>query len=238
MKLFADFSMLDLDLFLSARQVPDSSALNYLSIGLEGSFFGFYDRNDLDLFTRLERKSYNSEDNRNDYTRVELDGRHKADLGGLFFSTQELDFEAAMFHADDLINSDYIRSEITLLAGIQGSSLALSLGPNLAVLAERQDEISDGEDYLEAGLEVNLDILKPGLIFGALESTIGRRNLKQEGYLLTDFTYERLNLIADCNLFGGLNLSVLLSAEWEWHEADEENNQIFLLSSGLSYTFE
>jgi hypothetical protein len=35
-----------------------------------------------------------------------------------------------------------------------------------------------------------------------------------------------------------LNLSVLLSAEWEWHDVDEENNQIFLLSSGLSYTFQ
>ena len=57
------------------RRVPDSLELNYLSAGAEGSFFGFYDKNELDLFLRLEHRNYNTPENRDDYNRFELDGR-------------------------------------------------------------------------------------------------------------------------------------------------------------------
>ena len=42
---------------------------------------------------------------------------------------------------------------------------------------------------------------------------------------------------ADWQIVGDLSWNVLFSAEWEWHDNSIENNQIYLLSSGLSYTF-
>ena len=79
--------------------------------------------------------------------------------------------------------------------------------------------------------------MRTGLFLGTLESVLGYRNLKYVNGLQSNFIYERLNLIADWNIFGGLNFNIIFSAEWEWHENEEENSQIFLLSSGLKYRF-
>ncbi len=74
-------------------------------------------------------------------------------------------------------------------------------------------------------------------LFCSIESILGYRNLKYENELQSDFSFERLNIIADVRIWSVLSLSVLFSAEWEWHERKEENSQIYLLSSNLSYAF-
>jgi len=237
-RMFENLSFLDLDLFLMYRRVPDSLELNYLSTGAEGSFFGFYDKNELDLFLRLEHRNYNTPDSQDDYYRFEIDGRHKVLVKGNFYSRQELDFELALFNENDLINQNYFRIGMTLQGGIQLRDIGLWIGPDFEYLAEQEkDYIEGGEGYFESGARADLDYIRTGLFLGTVESVLGYRNLKYENSLQSNFTFERLNLIADWNIFGGLNFNIIFSAEWEWHENEEENSQIFLLSSGLKYRF-
>ena len=236
-KTLGDFSHLEADLFGLYRQVPDSSDLDYLSLGAEGSLFLLYERGQFDGFLRLERRDYHLPGSLNDYARVDLDARHKVNTSSSLFLGQELQLETAVFSSDDLLNLNYTRLGLTATVGADLSNLTLSLGPDLERLIEQDDETSVGQDYFEIGLKADLDYVNAAFLFSSVESVLGRRYLDSQGELQSDFTYERLNLITDCTIANCLNFNLMFSAEWEWHDQSDEDNQIFLLSTGLSYTF-
>ena len=234
-KFFADFSMLDIDLFLVTRRVPDSSELNYTNFGAEGAFLGFYANGDFDLFGRTEWKDYKQAGNKGDYWRAELEGRNKIRLADDYFTLQEIDFELSLFGGSDLISYDYTRLGFTALLGVEKHGLTFGLGGDFEHQSEINTEIGAGDNYFEAGLAAELDYIRLDQFFGSLESVWGYRKLENESDLQSSFSFERLDLIADWKLLGVINLNILLSAEWEWHTNKGENSQVFLVSSGLSY---
>lgn len=234
---FESFSALDVDLFVLTRTVPDSTALNYINLGIEGTYFGLYEAGMIDLYGRAERKNYSLPDGQDDYTRLEFDGRNRIKFSGNLFSRQELRLESAFFSSDDLLNLNFARIGLTVLGGFEQADFSFGFGPAVEILTEQNSDISIGEDYFEGGLEISVDHIAPGSFFGSLESITGRRSLQNDNPISSSFTYERLNLISDWNITGGLNVNLLLSAEWEWHNQESENNQIVLVSSGLTYTF-
>ncbi|MFZ5980429.1 MAG: hypothetical protein ACOYVF_07325 [Candidatus Zixiibacteriota bacterium] len=237
-KTFPDFSFLDINLFLLNRQVVDSTDLNYLSTGFDGSYFNFMELNELDFYLRLEHKDYKKTDNSDDYYRLELDGRHKYRFSESCYLREELDFELAIFNEDDLINENYTRTGVTFQGGIQKGDIDLRFGPDFEYLAQQNTyDYDNSESYFEFGVKADFDYIKIGRFFGSLESIFGYRNLKYESELQSNFSFERLSVIADWNLVGGLSFNIMFSAEWEWHDNRDENSQIFLLNSGLYYNF-
>jgi len=202
---------------------------------VEGSLLGFYTGWEIDLYARLERKDYQRAEGVDDYYRGELNGRSKIKLGERWFARQEVDFELTLYNADDPVNNDYGRAGVTLLYGYERNGFSIGFGPDFEYLDEQQDSLAEGEDYFESGAKIDLDYV--GDFFCSIESTLGYRNLKFDNELQSDFTFQRLSVIADLKLLSILTLSVLFSAEWEWHTIPEENSQIFLLSSNLSYAF-
>ena len=122
------------------------------------------------------------------------------------------------------------------LAGFEKGGWGAAVGPAFGLLFEQKGGLNISEDYFEIGGRIDLELLKAGRFFGSLESTLGFRNLKIEDQLQSDFAFERINTIGNFQLTQGLSLNWLFSAEWEWHDFKEENSQIFLLSSNLSYS--
>ncbi len=234
-KFFAGFSMLDLDLFVHTRQVPDSTQLNYLSFGAQGAYMGFYEKGDFDMFWWVERKDYRQPDDEGDYWRLELDCRNKTQLSDKYFCSQDVDFELNIFSSSDPITYDYTRLGLTILLGREKDGLELALGLDFEYQNELNNELGSTDTYFESGLAAEIGFIRFDQAFCSLESSLGCRTLKSESDLQTGFAFERFNLITDCKLLGSLNFNILLSAEWEWHSNSEENSQIFLLSSGLSY---
>ena len=238
---FRNFSLLSLDLFAMNREVPDSSAQDYLSYGLEGSFFGFYTRGQIDAVMRFETRDYERTKDLGDYRRGEIIVRNKHSLGGSFFAREELEIEALRYDSTDVLPQHYKRVELAILAGYSRDYWSIAAGPVFELLAEQATaEYTIGEDYVESGLKAQFDLVEPGLIFASLESVTGRRDLKDEGTgddLHSDFTFERLNLLADCSIAGGLGLNLLFSADWEWHNNPEENSLLLLISTLLYYSF-
>jgi hypothetical protein len=198
---------------------------------------GFYSGGEIDLYGRFERKDYRQPFDEGDHIRIELNARSKVDVGKKWFTRQDIDFELTLFSSGDPVNHDYGRTRLTLLYGYESDNLSIGIGPDFEYLDERQDSLAEGEDYFESGGKLDLDYMKLDKVFGSVESILGYRNLKFENELQSDFTFERLSVIADVKLFSVLSLSILFSAEWEWHTRAEENSRIYLLSSNLSYTF-
>ncbi len=237
MKSYENFSFADVRLFVMTRQVPDSLELDYSNFGVEGSLFGFYDRVQLDLYTRLERKDYNQPSDKDDHNRFELSARNKVGIGQSWFSRQELGVDLAFYSSADPVNFDYGRTRLTLLYGYENNGVSVAAGPDFEYLDEQENGLMESEDYFESGARIDLDYMKIDRLFCSIESILGYRNLKYENEWQSNFAFERLNIIADVKVFSVLSLSVLFSAEWEWHQRREENSQIYLLSSSLSYTF-
>lgn len=236
---FADFSTFGVSGFLQGRKVPDTSYLDYLSYGLESTLLAFYgSKGELDAYVRLEVKDYNQPPEEDDYIRFEADLRHQVGISDVFVARQELKSEVIVFDQSDALNSDYSRIELNLLLGIDLTTFSAALGPHLEYQIEQEsDEFSLGESYFENGLQANLDFINDSRAFVSLESVLGHRNLEQQADFLTNFTFERLNLLADWQIVGGLGLTALMSAEWEWHDNASENSRIVLLSTGLYYSF-
>lgn len=234
-KIWENFSFGNVALTFTTRQVPDSLGLNYVDFGLEGNYFGFYSQGDIDMFARLGRKDYNLIDGRNDFWRLETDIRNKVRLGEEYFAKQELEFELTGYDPTDPVNLDYYRIELTLLTGFEANYFALGVGPEFEALHEEKDIFTISEDYFEIGGKIDVDYIKAGKLFLAVESVLGRRDLKDNNELLTDYTYERVNVIADVRFFRRLTFNVLFSAEWEWHQISTNDSEIYLLSSSLTF---
>jgi len=236
-KIFQNYSMADCLLLLTRRFVPDSSELSYLAYGFEGSLLAFHSAGELDILARWEGKDYQYEDDLNDLGQWQVDARHKLRFGPSWFSRQELAFEATRYEDNSAARVNYSRLELAVLMGYNAGSASIALGPHLDHLQEREEVDVDRGNYNELGLRVDLDYLSPGAIFCSIESVTGARSLDLESDIRSDFVFERVMLIGDFDLTGGLGLSLLFSGEWEWHDRPEDNSRLFLLSSNLMYTF-
>ena len=94
----------------------------------------------------------------------------------------ELELESIRFDTTEYLVKDYFRLESALLLGLERGPWTLAAGPHLQVLSESQAaDYALGEDYVEPGLEVDLEVLLPGRLFGSIESVTGYRNLTDEG---------------------------------------------------------
>ncbi len=230
-------SVLDVDLFYQLRGVPDSSDLDYDAFGAELAWFGLYERGDVDLFTRLESRGYEKQGGVDDYLRMEVDLRHRIRFGHSLVARQEFDLEVLSFDNPDLLNSNYTRVGLDLLGGWERDAVSVALGPHIELLDEKLSESTSSEEYVETGLKTELDYYGSTSLFLSLESVFGYRNLQYVDDLSSDFVFERIDLVADWEIVNMLHANLLLSAQWEWHDADIDDNQILLFSSGLSYGF-
>ncbi len=236
-RLVGDLNILQADAFVLGREVPDSSSLSYFSGGFDGSLFGSFGRFDLDLMARLERKEYAQTDNEDNYTRFGSDGRNRLNFGGNYFCRWDLTTDLTWYPPSSLINSTYQRLVTAVLGGYQFSGWSLAVGPESEYLHEEPVELAEREDYFEVGGELNLDIVHPGGLVGSLESITGHRSITYPTDFLTSFAFQRVNLLADWTIFGRLNLNALVSAEFEWHSDPANNNNLYLVSTSLTYQF-
>lgn len=236
-KSFATYSHLEGNLFLDSRVVPDSTNLNYLSLGGELTYFGFYERTNLDFYSRVERRSYNKPEREDDFLRIDADQRYSLKIGEKLIFRQQFDGEMVVFDDAAIVNFNFVRARLNLMAGVQSDNWSFVLGPQIEFLDETELEFAQAEDFVEYGLKTDFDYLSLSGLLVSVESVTGIRNLKDESDLQSDFRFQRLMIIADARIFGDLRFSTLFSSEWEFHDQSEENNQILLLSTSLTWGF-
>lgn len=230
-------SAVSLEGFVTTRQVADSQNLSYLSIGGEASLLGFSGASEYDLYLRLERKNYDRTDNRDDYTGLNATSHVRLDLPGKFILESNGMLDWLRFNPEDSLNNDYFRGRLWLGGGLDWEKLTVALGPEIEVLDDEVKSGAAGESYFEAGGKLAVDCLLPGRLFASAESATGRRNIEDEADYLSDFTYQRLSLLADWSATHRLSLNLMGAAEWEWHDQSSDNSRLLLISSSLTYSF-
>jgi len=240
-KTMADFTYLQANFSLSKRKVPTSSDLDYLAAGLNLYFTGLYPGGEFDVAASVISKDYDLANNDRDYCRMLLDGRGKLYLASTVFTKPMLELEQTYFDPDDPINNNYGRRELALLAGFETYLLSLAVGPRAEHFGrDGSDELLD-ETYLEIGgrldFSIQTDFKKAMQLFLIFDGEAGRRDYKYPGDFLSDFYFQRLDLIGTLFLSPNLTFNLLTSAEWEWHELEQDDSRLYLVSSSLVYTF-
>ena len=238
---FSGFSSVSASGFVTKRFVPDSPDQEYRSFGIDGSLLKFYDKGEIDVLTHWESRDYAKPGDLDDYLRAEVDFRHRHSFGYRYFIREEAELEIINFDSTDYLTNSYSRFELAIMGGLTGARGSVAGGPRLEVL--REDQVVPqmvGEDYVEYGIKGQLDLISIGWPFMSLETVTGRRDLKDNSTtdeLHSDFMVERLSVLIDWLPAGRLNLNLLFSADWEWHDNPDENSRLILFTSGLTYSF-
>jgi hypothetical protein len=232
--LFAGFSFAQMDLFISSRNVPANNDLSYTSFGMEGSLWWLLGAADLDVMGRLERKDYSAPFNEDDYTFAEINSRFRLGLTDLWVIRQEIDMELLDYSADESVIAGYRRLRLLAMAGLEGESMSLLAGPQVEYLTQDETLLGDIEDYVEAGGKLSAEVFRLDQLFLTAESTTGWRNHFDEGEFWSDFVFERVSIVGSLQLPLGLTWDAFFSAEWEWHERDQDDSRLYLISTSLT----
>ncbi|MEW5923715.1 MAG: hypothetical protein AB1746_06985 [Candidatus Zixiibacteriota bacterium] len=221
---------------VETRDVPDSSQLNFLQLRGSLGYFGSLGGSQISADLTIENKDYDSPDNRDDYLLITLYGNAKVPASENIFVRPLGNLEYFDFRSDEFINRDYLLARGGLLVGRDYSRISLALGPKFQLHSISSDYEGD-DDYLEYMAFGSIDFFYSDRILCLIENQAGRRGYQNDPVYYSDFTFNRLSLIGSFKLLGTLNLDLLFSAEWEWHEIESDDSRLYLLSSGLSYTF-
>ena len=239
----AGFNVLSRDLnsvFFTAgvekRNVPDSSLLDYLLIRGNLGYFGQVSGNRISFDLTIENKDYDSRDDQNDYLLTTLYGDVKMAAGSDYFFRPLMSLEYFNFKNDEYINDDYILARGGILLGRDYDRISIAAGPKIELHSIATDFEQD-DDYFEYLVFSSIDLLYSDRILCLFENQLGRRGYKNDPLYYSDFTFDRISLIGSFRLVGSLNFDLLVSAEWEWHEIGADDSRLYLLSSGLNYTF-
>ncbi len=231
------FSAFTAQTFFTRRDIPDSSGLDYFSGGAEVGWFGFVGNHDLDGWLRVERRDYNQIDGTDDFTLI--DGEFRATLRSTDRRWQARVLARPIHYAyavDDPFNASLTTIEAALVGGMAGGRWTLLVGPEFRSQAEQDKELALAEDFTEWGGRLTVDYVDAAGSLLSVETSLGRRSLSEASDFLDPFLYLRMNGFADISLWGGVRLSLLASADWEWADRELNDNRIYLISGGLSYS--
>ena len=237
-KLFESLSSATAAVYFTSRQVPDSSELERFDIGLESSYLGLHDHNTLDLAGRIEFKNYRQPAGKDDHLRLELRGDNKLELNDKFFSRQGLELDVTDYRAESSVNFDFWRLETVLLFGTAWGRLSLALGPELELYGGQQtDALAGIGDYTEWGLRTEAEYFGAHAAFMSVQSSLGRRKLAVTSSYESSYWFERFAIMGNIKFARHLILQLLWSSEWDWHELQENDTRVTLLSTFLMWEF-
>ncbi len=147
-------------------------------------------------------------------------------------------FEYVTYDAQDVITFDYTYSttELSLTRRI-ASWFELFVRPSVLLFQSRFVEYEQ-QDYRQFAVEYGSDISESDRIWITASHKIGRRDyIYSTDEYFTDYMLSQLSLFGDLRIYGGLHLNAILSIDWEYHDLDENDNSLSLLSVGIDYRF-
>jgi hypothetical protein len=150
-------------------------------------------------------------------------------------------FEAARFDLPDFIYFDY--QKIGLDVGLKWRPIdeaGLKVFPGFEVLSAPDVE---REDYGQVHVTFGGDVMAPG-VWIDLSYRVGSRDYASpaprddlESVPRSDYVFGDLLLLADKRIKGPLSLRMTASHNIEWHDLEEDDVSVFLLSTEITYRF-
>nr|MBN2277670.1 hypothetical protein [candidate division Zixibacteria bacterium] len=234
--LSAGYNSLYLMAGVEKRKVPDSAILDYMAYKAQIGYAGVVGEVQILGDLSLESKGYNEPDNLDNYILTTLTADLRIPVGSDLCIRPDIDLEYFNFENDNYLNIDYILGRMGILLDRDLGRFIPALGPKIEILSMASDFEND-EDYLEYYFQIGLDFYNSRRAFFMLENQLGQHRYGNDPIYYSDFNFNRSSLIGSVKLWQNLNLDFLLSAEWEWHEIDSDDSRLYLISTGLIYTF-
>lgn len=231
-----DFNNVFLSAGFEKRSVPDSSELDYLLVRGDLAYLGGFLGGQISADLMIENKNFGSLEDRDDYTLTTLYSNLRVPVGRGYFMKPGISFEYFNFRPGNYLNDDYLLARSGFLLGRNFNGFSITFGPKVELLSTWTD-LQNDDDYLEFLAFQGIDFYHSARAFFLVENQLGRRSYRSEPLYYSDFIFDRASLIGTFKIFAALSLDVLFSAEWEWHEIDSDDSRLYLLSTGLTYTF-
>lgn len=149
--------------------------------------------------------------------------------------------EVARYDIPDFIYFDYQKGGLDAGFKVRPmEEVGLKVFPGGEILQAPRVE---REDYGQFHVTIGADVLAPG-IWLDLSYKVGRRDYASpadrddlESFPRSDYTFGDLLFLADKRIMGPLSLRMTASHNVEWHDLEEDDVSVFLLSTELSYRF-
>jgi len=217
------------------RYVPDTSHLDYNLFRGGMGYTGSVMDGSTSAEVSFESKDYNQIDDPDDYFLTMLHADLRFSISDRLDLITDFEMEHYNFSEENYINEDYYQTHLGLYTVWEMGDFSFSLGPEIEFLTIDSKSEND-DDYFELLGFAGFDYFQ-GFVFLFLDNQFGHRRYLNNPILYSDFVFDRVSIIGSLSIFWNLNLDVLLSAEWEWHQNESDDSRLYLLSSSLTYSF-
>lgn len=218
------------------RIVPDSGNLEYALFRGSVGYLGGLGLARLSADLSIESKNYQAEQDQDDYVLLSFAADLQIPVSPLYFVQPKFSVEYFDFKSELFLSEDYSLTRLGFLVGRELGFLTLIFGPKSELLGVKGD-LPGNDDYAEYLLSAAVDYYSYGQVLLMFENQFGVRKYRNDPDYYSDFTFNRINLIGNVKIIDGLGLDILLSADWEWHEVDNDDSRLYLVSSGLTVSF-
>jgi hypothetical protein len=223
----------------SRRHVPDSTLIDYdrhfLDLSVD-KYFGWETL--LQLENELDRKQFNKPGGVDNFWEDRFTfglSRRIREKTELWFRNE---FEVLSYDVEDAINFDYF--EYRLSAGLEyelAEGLEIEGKPEWVTFSALKSDYRD-YNYDQLALGLSFDLSRSTRLWLSVEDKFGRRDYKSdENPFYTDYLLNQVGLFLDAELGSHLGFNLMISVDSEWHDSQEDNLTVYLISSELTYSF-
>ena|GEM_PF-2130650 len=180
------------------------------------------------------QKEYNIEDGSINNLELTVNYSPSFDFSLRFFSQ----FEYTTYEAEDFVYFDqyYIKSKLDFRYSV-GEKLTFSLGPHYRRLTAQNSEF-DSQDFYEYSIEPRIEYILGTRLWLDVSFEIGRHIYSGvNSVLFSNHNLYQFNLLFDALLTDHIAFNVLASIDWERHQLEVDNTNLYLITSSLEYRF-
>jgi hypothetical protein len=147
-------------------------------------------------------------------------------------------FEYSSYDVQDFVyfNQYYSKNKLEFRYSV-GEKLAFSIAPEYRRLAAQEPEFNS-QDFYEYLIEPRVEYILGTNLWLDISFEIGRHIYSGESSeIFSDHNLYQFNLLFDATIANHIAVYVLASVDWERHELEYDNTNLYLITSSFEYRF-
>ena len=223
------------------RTVPDSAYAEYNQVQFDCGYGGFGMSGYIMAAANVEIKDYAQPDNQDDYTAIDVNARIGRTISEIFEITIFGQSQYFAYRESDIINHDNLRLRLDLEAarlikawGVGPKIRLQSYSEQSSAAVTDEFDVDFSEDYYQWELGAHANYFGGETLLLDAESTLGHRRYTEGGEVITSYDLISVSLMSSLLLGGRTSVSLFFDGDFEFHEAQENNSNLYLFSISVT----